>query len=54
MIAVLLILAVWIGLLALLLGVLRAGTGMPTPRPAREPFLTSNTIELDLDIRRAA
>jgi hypothetical protein len=53
-IAIFVMLVVWIGVLALLLGALRIGIGTRPPRPAPEPFLTSNNIELHLDQRRAA
>jgi hypothetical protein len=53
-IAIFVILVVWIGVLALVLGALHIGTGTRPPRPAPRPFLTSNTVELDLSRRRAA
>jgi hypothetical protein len=44
----------WIALLAVVLGMLHAGTSAPTPRPAPQRLVTPNAIQLHGNHRQAA
>jgi hypothetical protein len=44
----------WIALLAVVLGMLHAGTSAPTPRPAPQRLVTPDAIQLHGDHRQAA
>jgi hypothetical protein len=44
----------WIALVAVVLGMLHAGTSAPTPRPAPQRLVTPDRIQLHGDHRQAA
>jgi hypothetical protein len=44
----------WIALIAVVLGMVHAGTSAPTPRPAPERLVTPDGIQLHGDHRQAA
>ncbi len=49
-----LVVVFWIALVAVVLGVLHAGTSAPTPRPAPQRLVTPDAIQLHGDHRQAA
>ena len=55
MISVLAVVVVsWVALVAVVLGMVRAGTSTPMPRPTPQRFDTPDTIPLHGDYRQAA